>query len=510
MAGIIIQKKQSFPIASIILTILVLVVSLYNFGEPSENIRDLIIFMGRFHPLVVHLPIGLIIGVLILQIAVVFTKTDMKAGIKIVLWFTMVSSILSVFVGTLLAMQGGYSEELLDKHRYLGLATSVAFIWLYEAYRSECRAMNLVFTTILISSMGLVGGTGHLGGALTHGEDYLTAYLPPALGGAHKVALMPAGTKEDAAIFGRVIQPVLQNKCVACHSESKSNGDLRMDTLEALHKGGKTGSALIVKNPSESLMLKRVHLPLEHKEHMPPKGKLQLNEAEIDLITWWIDQGATERMSLVEALPSDLAVDLVEKGLGFEVAESKLEMFSWKKTVDLAKDLTENPNIRIRRIALDSPALSVYFSPTKNNIDELFASLDPIKNNITQLDLGRTTFTEATAKRIGEYTNLQTLDLNNTPLDDTGVAHFQKLRDLKKLNLFGTKLTNRTLESLKKLPKLSQVITWGTDISYAVAQKFIDEKTDKTKQNKIKGEIKRLKAELNELEVKVIGPVYDR
>ena len=45
------------------------------------------------------------------------------------------------------------------------------------------------------------------------------------------------------------------------------------------------------------------------------------------------------------------------------------------KTVILSKYLTQNPNIDIRRIALNSPALSVYSAPTKNNIDESFNTL---------------------------------------------------------------------------------------------------------------------------------------
>ena len=252
---------------------------------------------------------------------------------------------------------------------------------------------------------------------------------------AKKIDSVPAGTKENATIFDRVTVPIIENNCIEYHSESKSNSNHRMITLKALHKGGNTDPALFSNNSLESSMLKSIHVPLENKKHLPPKGKLQLNEGEINLITWWIEQGATHSISLIEALPNESAVDLLEKGLSFEVKEPKLEIFSWKKPVVLSKYLIQNTNIIIRRIALGSPALSVYFAPTQKNIDESFNTLETIENNITQLNLGRTTFTEPTAKGIGEYTNLQILNSSNTPIDDSGIAHLQRLRELKTINL---------------------------------------------------------------------------
>ncbi|NIP17367.1 MAG: cytochrome C, partial [Xanthomonadales bacterium] len=73
-------------------------------------------------------------------------------------------------------------------------------------------------------------------------------------------------------IFGRVIEPILRNKCVDCHNPAKSTGGLLMHDLPSLLSGGIHGPAITPNRAGESLMIQRALLPLDHKEHMPPKG----------------------------------------------------------------------------------------------------------------------------------------------------------------------------------------------------------------------------------------------
>ena len=68
-------------------------------------------------------------------------------------------------------------------------------------------------------------------------------------------------------------------------------GGLRVDSLEALLKGGTTGPALVAGKTGESLMVKRLLLPLDHEEHMPPEGKPQPTPAEITILQWWTESG---------------------------------------------------------------------------------------------------------------------------------------------------------------------------------------------------------------------------
>ena len=493
-----------FTLFSIIATAIILIAGLYPYPEVSEEI---VIFIGRFHPLVVHMPIGFIAAVVILQLVALFSQSNLRIGIGTLLWFSMITAILSTIIGTLLAIPGGYDAELLLKHRQLGLGTSIATIWMLCAHRSKRRGSGLFYSLSLLFGMGLLGATGHFGGSLTHGDDYLTAYLPEALGGTAPPELIDSGTIEDAALYDRVIQPILNAKCVDCHSDTKSKGELRMVDLEALLIGGKNGPALHASNATESLMIERAQLPLDHKEHMPPEGKVQLSEAELEAISWWIDQGAPERMSLDTELPSDESIALMESALGFVIAEPITPMLPWEATVEASAPLHHLPQMRIQRVALDSPALDVFFEPTTDSIDALVAQLAPIKANITLLDLGNTTFSDATLKEISTFSNLEQLRLNNTPITDDGMQYLANLRQLEKISLYGTSISDAALQWLKKLPNLRQVITWNTDVSYEAAEDFITEMVNANKQRKLQDEIDALQSRLKSMEVDVVGPV---
>ena len=92
-------------------------------------------------------------------------------------------------------------------------------------------------------------------------------------------------------MYADVVQPMLQTRCYSCHGEKKQKNNLRLDAPQWILKGGKDGA--IINDPGkESKLMKRLMLPREDDDHMPPKQKPQLNEREIALIHWWVDQGA--------------------------------------------------------------------------------------------------------------------------------------------------------------------------------------------------------------------------
>jgi hypothetical protein len=67
------------------------------------------------------------------------------------------------------------------------------------------------------------------------------------------------------------------------------NRDLRLDSLAAVRKGGKNGPVLKPGESQASPLLRRLLLPLDHDDHMPPDGKPQPTAAEIAVLKRCID-----------------------------------------------------------------------------------------------------------------------------------------------------------------------------------------------------------------------------
>ncbi len=91
------------------------------------------------------------------------------------------------------------------------------------------------------------------------------------------------------------VLPIIQIRCVACHGKRKQEGGLDLRTVASRLKGGKSGPAVILGKPEESLLIKRIV-----SGEMPP-AKLQLEysvrpptEGEVARLRTWIAQGAQE------------------------------------------------------------------------------------------------------------------------------------------------------------------------------------------------------------------------
>lgn len=258
---------------------------------------------GRLHPLIVHFPIALIVVAAVLELFT-FGKfhSKLRPGIVMLAAIGAVSAILAAPMGWLLAANEGTSGEVLDLHKWIGVATAVlsVFILLFlPKGKGELTASQIkVFRGILFITAIGVSVTGHFGGALTHGEDFLTEVLPRSGDGmeiesapinlvAYQEELSP---EKEMKLIGEV-RMVLAHNCYKCHSGAKIEGDLRLDEKEFVFAGGESGQILVPGNPGESDLVRRINLGKNHKDVMPSKGKL-LSKEERELIALWIEKGA--------------------------------------------------------------------------------------------------------------------------------------------------------------------------------------------------------------------------
>jgi hypothetical protein len=95
-------------------------------------------------------------------------------------------------------------------------------------------------------------------------------------------------------LFTLKISPLLQEKCLACHSgkEGKLKGDLDLSSLDGMLFGGETSEKVLVpKKPDESLLLTAIEWKDPDYE-MPPKENDKLTEKQIQYFREWIELGS--------------------------------------------------------------------------------------------------------------------------------------------------------------------------------------------------------------------------
>ena len=115
--------------------------------------------------------------------------------------------------------------------------------------------------------------------------------LPPPFRYALLTGLASLALPVQAVDFTKDIQPLLETRCLECHNPNKVKGDLLMDTVANMIKGGEAGPSIVVGKPEESELLKRITLEKGHDDIMPPKGE-PFSPEQTGLIKQWIAEGA--------------------------------------------------------------------------------------------------------------------------------------------------------------------------------------------------------------------------
>src|SRR5262249_35536962 len=92
-------------------------------------------------------------------------------------------------------------------------------------------------------------------------------------------------SKDD--FFETKVRPILATECFSCHTDAELGG-LRLDSREAMLRGGKTGPAIVPGDPDKSLLITALRQTGELK--MPKGGKLKSDQIEV--LAQWIRSGA--------------------------------------------------------------------------------------------------------------------------------------------------------------------------------------------------------------------------
>lgn len=243
-------------------------------------------FLGKFHPLFVHLPIGFLLLLGALEwLALRPSWKELATANRVILLLTIPASIASVLCGWLLAADGSYEGQALFWHRWLGTTVggAVLLLWIIRQRGWMTAYRRGLFATLILLTIA-----SHFGGSLTHGSDFLSWPKPRP----EKAAPLTETQLLERPAFATVIQPIINDYCVSCHGAEKAKGGLRMDTVEHLRKGGDSGPLFDPPGAEYSLLGNRLNLPEDDDDHMPPAGKPQLSPAQLAVVKWWLDAGA--------------------------------------------------------------------------------------------------------------------------------------------------------------------------------------------------------------------------
>lgn len=414
--------------------------------------------IGRMHPLLLHFPITLLV-VYILWTLFIDKKNNsneftQRTGSWLLL-FVALTAALTALMGLLLSRENGYDAEAIQWHKWSGIAVAVITL-LWYAWREKIKAKPWLNASIAIVSFVVIIIAGHQGADITHGNNYLLAPVMPEK--QPKKVLF-----ENAVVYTDMVQPILQAKCYSCHNAKKAKGQLVMETEALLLKGGKSGKLWDSTATNYGLLLSRVHLPADVKKHMPPTGKPQLTEQEIEILHAWIKSGASFTVKVASLPPTD-TLRMIAGNL-FSTIETDDYDFA---SADEKKIKALNTNYRVvAPLAEGSPALNVeFYSPQAYQPGQL-QELLPIKEQIVSLNLNKMPVKDDELKTIGQFVNLRKLNLSFTDITGKTLGELSALKELQQLSLSGTAVKKDDITALAPLKKLSHLFAWSTSLSPA-------------------------------------------
>ncbi|MBN8605091.1 MAG: PSD1 domain-containing protein [Planctomycetes bacterium] len=179
---------------------------------------------------------------------------------------------------------------------------------------------------------------------------------------------------EQIDYFENQVRPLLEKKCVACHSteSGKTNGGLSLSSRDGWEIGGDSGPAIIPGKPAESLVFQAV--TYQHAElKMPPTDAGgRLSSTEIDVLKQWIEQGAMDPRS-GSASPLEGNRQLAKQWWAFQALQkdeipevtdvewSRSPIDAWVRTEQLKHGMDANPvvdkRVWLRRATYDLTGL---------------------------------------------------------------------------------------------------------------------------------------------------------
>ena len=472
-------RARRIAILLLLLAAAAILIIVARFVPPDGHDRSVSVqFIGRFHPLAVHVPIALLLLVPLLELGGLTKRwIHLRTSADFVLYLATASALAAVILGWLLAWSGGYEGPLVMRHMWGGVSLAIAGIacCFIRTWNPKAYAVALFFTVMLMV------WTSDQGGKITHGEKYLTEFMPdrvrPLLGipSPHKkdsaspsqAAITPAslpsstpsttaGNAALASFFAVRVQPILEGKCVTCHNPNKHKSNLRLDSFEQLMRGSKHGPVIKPGDPEHSELYRRITLTPDDKDFMPADGKPRLTPDEVKVIELWLSSGAsnTVPVTAVQGAPPPPPKQ--------------------KRALPLAPDYRP----RLQTITALESSLGIQLLPRSQNptdglvvrtisfpercTNQTLTKLEPVADLIVDAELARTKVDDDGLAALVSFVNLRALDLSYTAVTSQGVQKLSRLQKLESLNLTATEVDDTGVAELRHKPSLKRLYLFGS------------------------------------------------
>ncbi len=412
--------------------------------ESYIELPSLVGWLGNWHPLILHFPI-------VLLVLAVYVNLVKKKISRHLLTLATLTALITAVTGFFLSLGANNKGDILFWHQWLGSGLAlITALWYW--LDGQKLGQHILTKTLQVLIVVATVFAGHYGGMITHGEDFL------ALPSGNSLDKIP----KDPIIYDHIITRIVDEKCASCHNPNKQKGEYIMTSLKDLIKGGKTGKAIDLEHPDKSELLRRLHLPKEDEEHMPPSEKKQLTSIEIELIEEWIRLDASDTLKLHHLKSDAPLVALVNTFMRPDAT------ISWRKLPEVDNSILENLSsdyLTVKRLANGTDALSLNMYAPPQYSEHMITGLTPIAQNIIELDLSGLPIAEKEMAFIGTCINLEKLEIDRTQVNDSTVTQLKALNKLKILKIFDTAISDTSIAVFKDLQSLEKIFIKDTRIT---------------------------------------------
>ena len=429
-------------------------------GHPHADWQQ---FLGRFHPMVVHIPIGLLILVPLLELAGTL-RPALREAAGFVLALAFAGCLIALSLGFLLAHGSGNAGKDVTRHLWGGVVlTIVVLICMLARPQWQAHTSGYSYPALLACMLIVLLWTADHGGSLTHGSNYLTQYMPTGL----KRVLALGATPPGDSFYARHVHPVLDANCASCHGEGQTKGGLRMDSYESLMRGGQVGPVIVAGDAAKSVLFQRITLPPGHEHFMPAEGRPPLQPEEIAWIKAWIDQGASPTLTTLAGVT-----------IRDELPEAPIEpVGDYSSLMPEIQKLEQGQGAKLKQVsAKPSDGLILFTVDAASTFDDAqLAQFQKFAPYIAEAELGRTAVTDASFDTLKQFTHLRALHLEETRITGAGLPKLASLSHLSYLNLNGTQVTAASAASLSAIKSLRHVYLYNTPAQPAPAATRVPE-----------------------------------